>query len=76
MSREITECANMEGVLLQNTNLRLVFQDGMTACCLGVRIQLHHYSEILQWVLLENSALNLFATNRIFVRHGIDNRSK
>lgn len=37
----------------------------MTACCLGVRIELHHYSEILQWVLLENSALNSFATNDI-----------
>lgn len=45
------------------THLRLVLQNGMTAGCFGVRVQLHHYSEILQWVLLENPTLNLFATD-------------
>ena len=50
--------------------LGFVLQDGTAACCLGVRVELHHYSQVLQWVLLENSAPNLFATNdKLIIRY-------
>ena len=36
-------------------------QDGITSGCLGVGVQFHHHSEVLQRILLQNSAIDLLA---------------
>lgn len=44
---------------------RVMLEDGMTSCCLGVRIQFEHYVQILQRILLQNSAVELLAVMTI-----------
>ena len=40
---------------------RVVLEDGITSCCLGVRVQFEHYPQVLQRILLQNSSVDLLA---------------
>ena len=44
---------------------RVMLQDGMTSCCLGVRVELEHYPQVLQRILLQDSAIDLLAAMNI-----------
>lgn len=46
----------------EGTYVRVVFQDSTATCSLGVGVELHHHSQVLQRVLLEHSAINLEAS--------------
>lgn len=45
----------------EGTYVRVVLQDSTATCSLGVGVELHHHSQVLQRVLLEHSAINLEA---------------
>lgn len=40
---------------------RVMLEDGMASCRLGIWVQLEHYPQILQRILLQYSALDLLA---------------
>lgn len=41
--------------------LRVMLEDGMTSCCLSIRVQFQHNPQVLQRILLQHSAVNLLA---------------
>lgn len=41
--------------------LRVMLEDGMTSCCLGIGVQLQHNPQVLQRILLQHSTVNLLA---------------
>lgn len=41
--------------------LRVMLEDGMTSCCLGIGVQFQHNPQVLQRILLQHSAVNLLA---------------
>lgn len=42
------------------THILSMAQDGVASHGFGVRVQLDHDSQILQWILLQDSTVNLF----------------
>lgn len=63
----MVEVVSTKGLILHLEPTRLkayifsLAQDGIALGCLGVRIEPHHDSQVLEWVLLELSALHLLA---------------
>lgn len=40
---------------------RVMLEDGVTFCCLGIGVQFEHYPQVLQRILLQYSAVDLLA---------------
>lgn len=48
-----------------------MLEDGMTSCCLGIRVQFEHYPQVLQRILLQYSAVDLLAV--MTIQSGLNN---
>lgn len=47
---------------------RVMLEDGLTSCCLGIWVQFEHYPQVLQRILLQYSANDLLPAVTISAR--------
>lgn len=52
--------------------LRVMLEDGMTSCCLGIGVQFKHNPQVLQRILLQHSAMNLLAVITLCSVNNVD----